>query len=65
MGARHETGRWHAQANDLTAYGPTFGFPPEVLESEFDGQFSRFEETVYDFTGLGYLLALVDADERR
>lgn len=54
-----------AEAQKLTAYGPTFGFPPEVLESEFGGKFRRFEETVYDFQGLGYLVALVDADERR
>lgn len=54
-----------AEAQKLTAYGPTFGFPPDVLEAEFGGHFTRFEETVFDFKGLGYLVALVDADERR
>lgn len=54
----------NAEALKLTAYGPTFGIPPDVLEAEFGAHFRRFEETVFDFKGLGFLLALVDADER-
>ncbi|WP_198080499.1 VOC family protein [Acinetobacter calcoaceticus] len=55
----------HLEKNAFVAYGPTFSFSSSVLETEFGGAFSRFEETVFTPERLGYLVAAMDASPTR
>lgn len=53
----------NVESQGVSAYGPTFSLPREMLDEDFGGSFTRFEETVFSsIKDLGFLLALVDVD---
>lgn len=54
----------NVEQQGVAAYGPTFTLPKEMLDTDFGGSFTRFEETVFSPSKqLGnFLLALVDVD---